>query len=100
MFLAPGIYEKLFCGHMVHVASRISPLSVEYFPLAQLAQDADPLTSLNLPGSHAVQFSPSGPVYPKLQTQRDEPSGEYEAKGQEAHVLGDVAFDAVEYVPR
>lgn len=58
------ILEKELLGHMVHVASEISEYSMEYLPLAHNEQRAVPFTSLYLPGAHAEQLPPSGPVKP------------------------------------
>jgi hypothetical protein len=61
--------ERVYAGHWLHVDSSISPVSVEYLPLAHRVHGTEPFTSLYVPAIHAEHVTPSGPVYPLLQVQ-------------------------------
>jgi hypothetical protein len=45
------------------------PEALEYVPALQICGLADPIVSLKVPGTQAVQGPPLGPVYPTLQKQ-------------------------------
>ena len=47
---------------MLHVASDVSAVPVEYLPRPHSKQGAEPLMSLYLPLKHALQLCPSAPV--------------------------------------
>jgi hypothetical protein len=90
-------------GHKVQVSSEISESSLEYLPSEHREHTALPLESLYVPGAHAEQLPPSGPVYPKLHTQSvilSEPVAEKVFGGHCVHVFSDVALCAPENLPR
>ena len=61
--------EYVCAGQVMHVISDVSAVPFEYLPRPHSEQGAEPLTSLYLPLKHALQFCPSGPVYPALHVQ-------------------------------
>ena len=72
-----------------HVFSAISATPVLYLPREQSMQAMVPLVFLNLPGTHALQFVPLGPVYPRLHMQCMMvllPGDEYPPVGHRVHV--------------
>ena len=56
-------------GQLRHVPDVVAPEVVEYFPLAQTAQEAEPGELLYVPAVQIVQDPPSGPLYPLLHVQ-------------------------------
>jgi len=72
-----------------HVLSAISATPVLYLPREQSMQAMVPLVFLNLPGTHALQSVPLGPVYPRLHMQCMMvllPGDEYPLVGHRVHV--------------
>jgi hypothetical protein len=72
-----------------HVFSAISATPVLYLPREHNVQAIVPLVFLNLPGTHALQFVPLGPVYPRLHMQSMmvmTPGDEYPPVGHRVHV--------------
>jgi len=59
--------ELEFNGQALHVEFAEAPTAVEYVPVPQSLQAADPVNALYLPAAHAVHVPPSGPVDPALQ---------------------------------
>ena len=55
-------------GQSWHVAS-VFAIVTEFLPAVQFVHVADPYSVLYVPAIQAVQFPPSGPVYPALQRQ-------------------------------
>ena len=55
-------YEPV--GQFVHVATDISPISIEYVPFEHNKHADEPLTVLYVPATHALHSCPFGPVYP------------------------------------
>ena len=84
---------------MLHVASDVSAVPVEYLPRRHSEHAADPFTSLYVPLGHALQFCPSGPVYPALQVQMGLPPKEFACIGQFVHVDTDVSPVSALYFP-
>ena len=78
--------EELECSRQFKHTSDVGPPSVlEYLPLAQSVQPADPSESLYVPAAHATHVSPSCPVYPALHRQSSTivlPVDECEPAGQ------------------
>lgn len=94
--------ENEFNSHDVHVLVSIAAVNIEYSPALQLVHMDDPGASLYVPGTHATQEPPSGPVYPTLQTHAVDTlllGGDCEYAGQSAHVSAEVAPSTDEYVP-
>ena len=65
--------EVVPAGQAKHVAELVLLTDVEYVPVVQSVQAADPFTFLYLPATHPEHTAPfpSGPVYPFEQTQRE-----------------------------
>ena len=86
MDVDPGADEAPV-GHAVHA---LAPAVAEYAPAGQFVHGALPRTFLNVPATHAVQASPSGPVYPMLHLQSDKTfvvcvNGVLDCTGHEVH---------------
>jgi hypothetical protein len=64
--LAEG--EFAFKGHCKQVDEELALVVMEYVPGPQSLHDALPVIALYLPGSHAEQAPPSGPVVPGAHT--------------------------------
>ena len=80
-------------GQLEHVLDVVSPEVVEYVPLTQRAQDAEPGEILYMPATHSEHGPPSGPEEPALQVQAVAmrlPTGEVEYDGQVSHVASPV----------
>ena len=76
-------------GQLRHVLDVVAPEVVEYVPLTQRAQDAEPGELLYMPATHSEHGPPSGPSAPAVQVQAVAmglPAGEWEFDGQSAHV--------------
>ena len=56
--------EYVCCGQLLHVATDISPISIEYVPFEHNKHTDEPLTVLYVPATHALHSCPFGPVYP------------------------------------
>ena len=54
--------EYEFAGQYLQVASALAAVASLYVPPQHREHAAVPVTSLNLPASHASQLPPSGPV--------------------------------------
>jgi hypothetical protein len=54
--------ENVCAGQLLHVASKISPVFVEYLPCEHSEHGDDPFTSLYVPEIHAWHPKPSCPV--------------------------------------
>jgi hypothetical protein len=92
--------EYVCAGHALHVDSKCSPVSVEYFPCGQRVHAEEPFTSLYVPATHASHSTPSAPVYPLLHVQLVStllPAPEYVCAGHALHA--EVLPVAVEYFP-
>jgi len=65
--------EVVPAGQVKHVAELVLFVDVEYVPVVQSVQAADPFTSLYLPATHPEHEAvvTSGPVYPLVQTQKE-----------------------------
>jgi hypothetical protein len=86
-------------GQVLHFEAQNS---VEYVPAPQSMHGAVPGNALYIPGIHAVQGPPVGPVEPELQVhlvKAELPVGELDFDGQTMHVEFAEAPSAVEYVP-
>ena len=89
-------------GHATQVPEVVAACVDEYLAAAQSVQDTLPLTVLYFPAEQAVHGPPSGPVYPKLQSQAVNvslDSDELEYIGHARQVAAVVAAVVVEYVP-
>ena len=85
--LLPSI-EFECMGQFVHVTSDVWPVSALYLPMRHSRHALEPFTSLYFPLPQAVQFWPSGPVYPTVQAQPSLvalPGVETELAGQLMH---------------
>lgn len=71
----------------------------EYPPKGHTEQASDPVAALKVPGAHAEQFPPSGPQYPRSQTQLTLPAVELEFDAHARHSKLVEAATEVEYVP-
>ena len=88
--------------HVRHVLGAVAPEVVEYVPLSQRAQDAEPGELLYVPAVQLVQDPPVEPLDPMLHVQSLGawlPDGDDDREGQLEHVLDVVAPEIVEYVP-
>ena len=85
--------------HASQVNSKISPVSIEYFPGEQSVHGDDPFKSLNVPATHAVHTPPSGPVWPSMHVQMVLPGPEKALAGQSSHVASEILAAPVEYLP-
>ena len=97
----PGAQTK-FVGLARQADSEVWPVSGEYFPAAHKLHSAEPLTPLYVPGAHAAQGPPCGPVKPRRHWQFAIallPAAESECAGHAWHVDSAVAPDAPEYLP-
>ena len=65
------MFEYVAAGQTVHTVEAFAPTVLEYVPAGQPVQDELPLTSLNVPATHAVHAPPFGPVYPTLHWQSE-----------------------------
>ena len=97
----PGAQTK-FAGLAKQADSEVWPVSGKYFPAAHTLHSAEPLTPLYVPGAHAAQGPPCGPVKPRRQWQFATvllPAAESECAGHAWHVDSAVAPTAAEYLP-
>ncbi len=88
-------------GHATQVVDIVAPDVVEYVAAAQSVHVTLPVLILYLPGTHAEQTPPSGPVKPTLHEQATRTEldiGELEPAGHATQVVAIVAPDVVEYV--
>jgi hypothetical protein len=86
----------------MQVASEMAAVAVLYLPCEHSVHAAEPFVSLKPPASHAVQATPSGPVYPLLHVQFTStllPAPEYVCAGQLLNVASEIAPVSVEYLP-
>lgn len=84
----------------MHVVEEVAPLEDEYVAFGQFEQDMEPVASLYVPPSHAMQTPPSAPVYPLLHVQSvfaTLPSGDQVNVGQASTHAPDPA--ATLYIP-
>ena len=63
--------EYVFVGQDLHVCFENCLVVLEYLPCVHSVQGADPFEALYVPAMHALQVSPSGPVYPFSQMHFD-----------------------------
>ena len=87
--------EYVLLGQLLHVASEICAVSVEYLPDEHKLQGAEPLTSLYVPATHASHGPPSAPVKPKLHLQSTSSSldaSEIEPDGQPEQLCWPLTF--------
>jgi hypothetical protein len=88
-------------GHATQVVAIVAPDVVEYVAATQSVHVALPVLILYLPGTHAEQTPPLGPVKPTLQVQATRTEleiGELEPAGHVTQVVATVAPGVVEYV--
>ena len=91
--------EYVCAGQSLQVASDVSPVSVLYLPCGHREQGAEPFSSLYLPLAQALQFCPSGPVYPALHMQTLLPLKASACMGHLVHVVSAVSPVSALYLP-
>jgi hypothetical protein len=65
----PSVGKNVPDGQLLHADAMIAAVAVLYLPREHSVHEAEPFTSLYVPGIHAAHATPSGPVYPLLQLQ-------------------------------
>ena len=91
--------EYVCAGQALHVASDVSPVSVLYLPCRHREQGAEPFSSLYLPLAQALQFCPSGAVYPALHMQTLLPLKASACMGHAVHVVSAASPVSALYLP-